>query len=53
MDLNWSAEDLANARRDGIRWSRDINLEEWVEKVRFLVFDRESYAIGTLTLPVE
>lgn len=53
MDLNWSAEDLANARRDGIRWSRDIKLEEWVEKVRFLVFDRESYAIGTLTLPVK
>jgi len=53
MDLNLSAEELANVRRDGIAWSQDIRLGEKVDRVRFLVFDRESHAVGTLTIPMK
>jgi VWFA-related protein len=53
LDLTWSADELAAARKDGIRWNRDIQLLDSVNKVRLLVFDRESHAIGTLTMPVK
>jgi len=53
MDLNWTADELAKARRDGIEWVQDLNLGDKVQRVRFLVFDRESHAIGTLTVPVK
>ena len=53
MDVNFSADELANVRRDGIVWSQDIHLGEKVDRVRFLVFDRESHAVGTLTIPMK
>jgi VWFA-related protein len=52
VNLNWSAEELADVRRYGILLSKDIQLGDNVERVRFLVFDRDSHAIGTLTFPV-
>ena len=52
LDLSWSAEELAKARTDGLVWNQDLNPADAGEKLRFLVYDRESHALGTLTVPL-
>ena len=38
--------------RDGIGFAQNVTLPAEVEKVRLIVFDRDSMALGTITLPV-
>ena len=53
LNLSWSAQELEQARKDGLVWNQDISVGTAAEKVRFLVFDRNSHAIGTLTIPLK
>jgi hypothetical protein len=55
LDPSWSAEELAKAKTEGVAWNPPIgiNVRENAEKVRFLVFDRDSHALGTLTIPLK
>jgi VWFA-related protein len=55
LNLSWTADELAKAKTDGFLWNPpiDINVRDTAEKVRFLVFDRDSHAIGTLTIPLK
>src|SRR5271157_111151 len=55
LSLSWTAAELAKAKADGFVWNPpiDINVRETAEKVRFLVYDRDSHAIGTLTIPLK
>jgi len=45
----WSAIKLV---RDGIAFSNSVLLGEQMNKVRLIVFDRGSNAVGSLTIPV-
>jgi hypothetical protein len=51
MDLKWNADEFAKVTRDGIEWTEDIDLGGKAPKVRFVVFDRDSHAVGSLTMP--
>jgi hypothetical protein len=53
IDPNWSAEELAKAKTDGLVWSQDLNPGDAGEKIRFMVYDRDSHAIGTMTIPLK
>jgi VWFA-related protein len=48
-----TAEQRETALREGIRVERRLVLAEDVEKLRVLVYDRESGAVGSLTIPLE
>ena len=48
-----TAEQRETALREGIRVERRLVLAEDVEKLRVLVYDRESGAVGSLTVPLE
>jgi hypothetical protein len=48
-----TAEQRETALREGIRVERRLVLAEDVEKLRVLVYDRESGAMGSLTVPLE
>ncbi len=47
-----SAEEMDKALREGIHLEKRIVLEEGVQTLRVLVYDRGSGAVGSLTLPV-
>jgi VWFA-related protein len=53
LDPNWSAEELAKAKIDGLVWNQDFNPADAGEKLRFLVYDRDTHAVGTLTIPLK
>jgi VWFA-related protein len=53
LNPSWSADELAKAKTDGILWTQDLNPADAGEKIRFLVYDRDSHAIGTLTIPLK
>jgi hypothetical protein len=48
-----TAEQRETALREGIRVERRLLLAEDVEKLRVLVYDRESGAVGSLTVPLK
>jgi len=52
MDLHLSAQDRDKALQQGIPFAQDVTLPGQVEKIRVVVFDRGSNAIGSVTLPV-
>jgi VWFA-related protein len=55
LNLSWTADELAKAKTEGFVWNPpiDINVRETAEKLRFLVYDRDSHAIGSLTVPLK
>lgn len=53
LDPNWSADELAKAKIDGLAWNQDFNPADAGEKLRFLVYDRDTHAVGTLTIPLK
>ena len=53
LDLHYSAQERDKALKDGIRFSDNVVIGEQVNKVRLIVFDRGSNAIGSLTIPVK
>ena len=52
FDLHYDAAARDKALKDGIAVNRDLTLEDGVNKVRLIVFDRDSGTIGSLTMPV-
>jgi hypothetical protein len=52
FDLHYTAEERDKTVKDDIVFSRSVPISDQVVKVRFIVFDRGSNAIGSLTVPV-
>lgn len=52
LDLHYNAQERDKALRDGIAFSNNMLLGEQMNKVRLIVFDRGSNAVGSLTIPV-
>jgi VWFA-related protein len=52
LDLHYSAQERDKALKEGVDFSHDVAIGEQVNKVRLIVFDRNSNAIGSLTIPV-
>jgi hypothetical protein len=53
LDLQYSAQERDKALKEGIDFSDNMVIGEQVNKVRLIVFDRGSNAIGSLTIPVK
>jgi VWFA-related protein len=52
LDLNLTGEEHAKALKEGIAFPEEVNLENNIQKVRLMVFDRETHAVGSLTIPL-
>lgn len=52
VDLHYDAAERDRALREGISFTQDLSLAGDIESVRLIVFDRNSNAIGSLTIPV-
>jgi VWFA-related protein len=52
FNLDYSAAERDSSLKDGIGVAQDLTIEKGVNKLRFVVFDRSSNAIGSLTIPV-
>ena len=52
LDLHYSAQEREKALKEGVDFSHDVVIGEQMVKVRLIVFDRDSNAIGSLTIPV-
>ena len=52
LELRYSAQERDQALKGGIGFSHDVALGAQVNKVRVIVFDRNSNAIGSLTVPL-
>jgi len=52
IDLHYSAAERDQAYKEGIAFAQDVSLEKDVNKLRLVVFDRGSNAVGSLTMPV-
>jgi VWFA-related protein len=49
---HYSAAERDNALKDGIHFSQDMEVGPDIKSIRFIVFDRGSGAIGSLTIPL-
>ena len=52
IDIHYNAAERDNSYKEGIDFTKDVMLEKDVNKLRFVVFDRGSNAVGSLTVPV-
>lgn len=52
FDVHYSAEEREKARSEGIVLSRSVPVSDQVGRLRLIVFDRGSNAIGSLTFPL-
>jgi len=52
LDLHYSAGERDVALKDGIAVSQNVQLKERLARVRLIVYDRNTTAIGSLTMPV-
>jgi len=52
FDVHYSAEEREKARSEGIVFSRSVPVSDHVGRLRLIVFDRGSNAIGSLTFPL-
>jgi VWFA-related protein len=52
FDVHYSAEEREKARNEGIVFARSVPVSDQVGRLRFIVFDRGSNAIGSLTIPL-
>jgi VWFA-related protein len=53
MDIHYSPNELDQALKTGISFHNEIPLGEGVNKVRVVIFDYGSNAVGSVTIPVE
>jgi hypothetical protein len=51
-DVHYSAEEREKARSEGIVFSCSVPVSDQVGRLRLIVFDRGSNAIGSLTFPL-
>jgi VWFA-related protein len=52
FDLHYSAAEREKARSEGISFTQKVAIGDQLGKVRIIVFDRGSNAIGSLTIPM-
>jgi VWFA-related protein len=52
-NLNMTADEHTKALANWVEFTQVANLGENVESVRFVVFDRDAHALGSLTIPVK
>jgi hypothetical protein len=52
LDLRYTAQERDKALKEGVEFSDDVAIGGQVNKIRLIVFDRDSNAIGSLTIPV-
>ena len=52
LDLHYSVEERDKALKEGIDVSRNLPISDQMVKLRSIVYDRGSNAIGSLTMPV-
>jgi len=52
LDLHYSAEERDRALQQGIVFSQNVTITEELKRIRLVVFDRGSNAIGSVTIPV-
>jgi VWFA-related protein len=52
LDLHYSDEERERALQQGILFGQNVTLAEELKKIRMIVFDRGSNAIGSVTIPV-
>jgi VWFA-related protein len=52
LDVDLSAEEHAKAAGNGLLFTRDVLLGETVKRMRLVVFDRGTHAVGSLTIPL-
>ncbi len=52
VTLHYTAEERDKAFAEGITLSQNVGISDQINKVRLVVFDRGSNAIGSLTIPV-
>jgi VWFA-related protein len=53
LDLSYDAAARDRALKEGIPFQQSVTLEDGVSRVRFIVFDRDSDMIGSLSMPVK
>jgi len=53
LDLHYSAEDRDKALKEGIAFAHDVPVGPNVNKLRLVLLDRGSNAVGSLTIPVQ
>jgi VWFA-related protein len=52
LDLHYSAQERDRALQQGILFGQNVTIAEDLKKIRLIVFDRGSNAIGSVTIPV-
>ena len=52
LDLRYSPTERQQTLKEGIAFAQDLTLGENVRKVKIVVFDRGSNAVGSMTIPV-
>ena len=51
-DLTLTAEQFSKATKDGLDVSQDLPVADKIDKIRVMVFDRELYGLGSVTISV-
>ena len=52
-DLNFTQAEYQSAVKNGIVISRDVAIQDQIEQIRVMVFDRTIHGLGSVTLPVK
>jgi hypothetical protein len=52
LDLHYSAEERERVLKEGIGFSRNLTITDQLSKMRLIVYDRGSNAVGSLTIPL-
>jgi len=52
VDIHYSAQERDRAFEEGLPFTQDLTLENDVRRLRFIVFDRGSNTVGSLTIPL-
>lgn len=53
FDLHYNAAERDHSLKEGIPFAQDVKIGKDVSKVRMVVFDRGSNAVGSLTIPIQ
>jgi len=51
LDLHYTAQERDTALSQGIGFAQDLKFTEDTAAIRLIVYDRNSHAIGSITLP--
>jgi hypothetical protein len=52
-DLNFTPEEFQRAIKDGIVIPQDLPVDDQIQQVRVMVFDRAMYSLGSVTIPLK